>query len=267
MLVPIQINSQDIMDSFSISKKEVDDIIDVTIKNIAAAFAVEWENVALNTLHSTKQRYVANLKVIDSGRMSGAVVLDYSKDKLIKMLEEGATAFDLKKFLLASPKAKQKKNGGGKYITVPFSIGSPSANSDNFSTILPSQVYTILKNQAVMPTTSRSQGLVADQLPDQFQKKQTRAGFSSIPTSKLFEEYQHKNSIYEGVYKKKDTVTGQNSYGSFRRVSDKSDSNSWIHPGIDQGNLAEKAYGQFETKLQVILEDSMSDSLKFFGLE
>ena len=267
MLVPIQINSQDIMDSFSISKKEVDDIIDVTIKNIAAAFAVEWENVALNTLHSTKQRYVANLKVIDSGRMSGAVVLDYSKDKLIKMLEEGATAFDLKKFLLASPKAKQKKNGGGKYITVPFSIGPPSANSDNFSTILPSQVYNIVKNQAVMSTTNRSQGLVADQLPDQFQKKQTRAGFSSLPTSKLFEEYQHKNSIYEGVYKKKDTVTGQNSYGSFRRVSDKSDSNSWIHPGIDQGNLAEKAYGQFETKLQVILEDSMSDSLKFFGLE
>lgn len=267
MLIPIEINSDDIKESFNISKKEVEDVIDLTIKNITAAFAVEWENVANNTLHSTKKRYVANLKVIDSGRMSGAVLLDYSKDKLVRMIEEGASAFDIKIGLLKSPKAKQKKNGGGKYITVPFSLGSPGSLKENFSTILPNQVYTILKNQAIMPVTGRSQGLVADQLPTNFQNKKTRAGFSSIPTSKLFEEYKHKNSIYEGVYKKKDIITGQNSYGSFRRVSDKSDSNSWIHPGIDTGNLAEKAWNQFEPKMQIILEDSMQNSLKYFGLE
>jgi len=269
MLIPIEINQQDILDNFNISKKEVEDIMDLAIKNVTAAFAIEWENKALQSLSSTRSRYVANLKVVDEGRLSGAVILDYSKDKLVKMLEEGASAFDMKEYFKKSDKAKQKKNGSGWYLTVPFSIGTPGSLQENFTTVMPQQIYSIVKKQDVDPISLRSKGVSKGEIPSELNQKRVRPGFTaiSLPKSKLFEEYQHKNSIYEGISKQTSPITGQTTYSSFRRVSDKSDSNSWTHPGIDAGNFAEKAFEQFEMKMQVVLEDSMNDALKYFGLE
>jgi len=272
MLIPIDINSNDIISQFDISKKECEDIIDLTIKEITAAFASQWESTANSDLKSTRSRYVQNLRVVDEGRMSGAVVLDYSKDPLIQMIEEGASPFDMKENFEKSAK-KHTKADGGWYLTIPFKIGTPDSQiTTGFANIMPQQVYNLVKDKPI-EKSGRSKGISTQDIgggagvPQSFQIPTSRSAIVTIPTSQAFKEYQHKTNIYQGIYKQKDQVTGQSSYGSFRRVSDRSDQDSWIYPGLEPKNLAEKAYSIFETKQERILQDAMNSALAAFGLE
>lgn len=272
MLIPIDINSSDIINQFNISRKECEDIIDFTIKEITASFAAQWESTANSELQSTRSRYIQNLKVVDEGRMAGAVVLDYSKDPLIKMIEEGASPFDMKEGFEKSAK-KHIKAGGGWYLTIPFKIGTPDSQiAAGFANIMPQQIYNLIKNKPI-ENSGRSKGLSAGEIgggggvPQSFQIPTSRNAIVVIPTSQAFKQYQHKTNIYQGLYKQKDQSTGQSSYGSFRRVSDKSDQDSWIYSGMDPKNLAEKAYSTFEAKQERILQDAMNSALTAFGLE
>ena len=267
MIVSINIDSQDILDQYSISSKDVESVIDYTIKEVTAQFFARWQETASRELKTTRSRYIENLRLVDEGRMQGAVILDYSKDTLVKMLEEGASAFDIKQGFEKSAKRHIKKDGGW-YITIPFKIGTPGVQVDSgFSSILPSQIYNTLIAQPVNPTTNRSAGVSKGGIPAEYAAPKVRSAFSSIPESKTFSEYKNKASVYEGVFKQKDAITGQNSYGSFRRVSDKSDENSWIHPGIEAHNLAEKTLDKFETIIETVVESATDNALKYFGFE
>lgn len=263
MIIPISINAQDILDQYSISKSEAEDAIDHTIKEIAAEFANKWIETANQELNSTRDRYTSSIRVVDEGRMTGTILLDYSKDPLIKMIEEGASQFDQKEGFAKSTKKHIKKDGGW-YLTIPFSATTPGSLG---SAALPASIYSAVKKLPINPTTNRSAGLntenvkvgsFAEPIPKQKIK---------IPESQAFQEYKRKSSIYEGVYSSKDKVTGQSSYGSFRRVSDKSDNNSWIHPGIEAANIAEKAMDRFEANIETIASEKMDESLRFFGIE
>ena len=247
-------------------------MIDFTIKEITAAFAGQWVAQAKQDLNVTKMRYINNLKVVDEGRMLGAVVLDYT-DPLVRMIEEGASAFDMKEGFEKSSKKHIKKDGGW-YLTVPFKMGTPGTQtSSGFANIMPMEVYNIVSKKPVSNTTNRSQGLTSSEIgtgngvPQNFQAPRVRATIVEIPKSQAFQEYQHKSSIFQGVSKTTDAVTGQSSYGSFRRVSDLSDASSWIHPGINAANLAEKAFDNFEAKMQSVLEKAMGAALSNLGLE
>jgi hypothetical protein len=265
LIVPININTDDITSQYNISTKEMDELIDHVIKDITAAFAAKWEETANRELKSTRSRYVQNLKVIDEGRMQGAVTLDYSKDPLIQMIEEGASSFDMKKNFEKSDKKHIKANGTGWYMSIPFSIGTPGVvESSGFSSVMPSQIYNLIKAKPSSPITNRSQGLSNNEIPKEYSIPKVRAAIT-IPESQAFAEYKHKSSIFSGVFKQTDSVTGQNSYGSFRRVSDKSDPDSWIYPGMDAKNLAEKAMDSFNTNLQEVLSDSMDSAIEYFG--
>lgn len=259
MIIPLTIDLQEVTESFSLSKDEVDSILDKAVKDVAANFAKKWESVALRDLNSTRQRYVSNLKVIDEGRAKGAVLLDYSKDPLIRMLEEGASAFDMKLYFAKSSKKKTKEDGGW-YLTIPFSFGTPGSLKEKFSNIMPTEVYKIIK------TKEHKESIKKDEVPDQYKTPTTRKKID-IPKSKTFEEYERKSSIYEGITKYTDKTTGQNSYSSFRRVSDNSDENSWIHPGFERKNLAEKALDEFENTFQTIMSDAIDNALFTLGYE
>lgn len=271
MFIPIHINSQDIISQFDITRKDCEEIIDFAIKQITASFATEWENTANRELKSTKDRYVRNLRVVDEGRMQGAVILDYTKDPLIQMIEEGASAFDMKEGFSKSAKKHEKKDGGW-YLTIPFRIGTPGSSPSSGVTVMPSQVYNLVKNKPI-EQSGKSKGLTQAEIgtgggvPEQFQIPTARKPIVVIPTSQYFKEYQHKTNIYQGIIKQQDITTGQSTYSSFRRVSDLSDIESWIHPGFNAKNLAEVAYSVFETKEEVILQDAMNAALSAFGLE
>lgn len=145
--------------------------------------------------------------------------------------------------LLNGPNAKTGKNGG-KYNTIPFKFGTPGSNANSFSGgIIPQEIHQIAKSK------KPDQPIKKEELPSKYQEVKTVT--IKQPQAKNFEQYTHKAAIYEGMVKKKDTVTGQNTYMSFRRVSENSDANSWQHPGIEARNLAEETLSNFDVPQEV----------------
>lgn len=245
MLIPIIIDTQDLARQFSLSKEQVESVCDNIAKGLAASYARNLQDEANIALHQTKQRYVKNIRVIDSGRLEGTVMLDYSKDKLVKMLEEGASPFDIKQGLMNSSKVKVGKNGK-RYITVPFRWGTPGAvgDADVFSGTMPTEVYSAVRSmRQTIPVSGggmRTPGLNTSAAPSMRNTIADSAG------KVLFNEYKHKTSLYSGITQQRDGATGQNRYFSFRRVSTNSDSNAFIHPGIEQYHLVQKALSSFD---------------------
>lgn len=269
MLIPIFIDTSAIAEQFShIDAEQIENMCDDIAKSMAQSFAGRLEQEANLALHQTRKRYINAISLVDTGRLEGTVLLDFSKDPMVKMIEEGATAFDMKADMLKSSKVKIGK-GGGKYITIPFRIGTPDSigDSDVFSSKMPQEIYDVVKNKDTNIATgsgSRSAGLMVKELPVQFQSPKVRAEIKDSEGKKLFDAYTHKSPIFQGLIKTNDGVTGQNTYNSFRRISEVSDKNAWIHPGIERYNLVGKALAGFDEVRE--LEVHLSNHLSKLGL-
>jgi hypothetical protein len=182
---------------------------------------------------------------------------------LPNMVEMGADQFDIKQGLLNGPNAKISKDGK-RYNVVPFSEGTPGALPENFNGgLLPQVVYDVIKNKPQTISTkgggAKSKPLGADEIPKPFDEKIVKS--FTDQRSGAFKEYEHKSSIYEGVSKVKDGVTGQNRYQSFRAVSDNSDPNAFIHPGLEARGLADRALSGFnvESEMGRIIDNFLSN--------
>lgn len=239
----LQFDFGDLREEFNLSQDQVEGLLDYTVKEVTASFAQEWENQAMNSLNSSRNEYMRSIIVSDPGKFQGAVEL---VNEVPNMIESGRQPWDMKPSFLNGKKAKTGKDGK-KYSTIPYSIGTPSALEENFSTILPQPVYdVILQKPQDIPVAGgvRTKGLTNPELPEKYRDPITK--MVPNPKSGVFEKYTHKSSIYEGVVRQKSNITGQNSYVSFRRVSEDSDPLSWIHPGFSAMNLAEKALQQLD---------------------
>lgn len=249
---PIIIDTTDLMSQYtSLTKDDIETMLDNVAKGLAATYANKLELQAQESLHQTKQMYISSIKVVDSGKMEGTVMLDYSKNPLVRMIEEGADPFDMKTAMLNSPKAKVTKKGI-KYLTIPFRWGVPGTMGEStaFAGIMPAEVHKVVKSKpADIPVSgggSRSAGISLKEIPEQFRVKKIRPAIVDKSGNELFKAYENKNTVYEGITKTVDAATGQNTYGSFRRVSENSDANAWIHPGIEKYNLMQKALGAMD---------------------
>jgi len=262
-MIPIIIEPESLPFGIAGNSDMIEKVMDSVVKDITASFAREWEKEAQNALHSTRSRYLNNLHVIDTGRMEGAVVLDYSADPMIRMIEEGASAFDLKEGFRKSSKKKLKADGGW-YLTIPFRHSTPGSigESSVFSNKMPKDIYSIVKNKKtnidVPGGGRRSSGLQIGEIPAEYKTPNTNAQ-GEVPESKAFK------SIYEGVIKVRDSKTDQSMYMSFRKVSDKSLDDSWTHPGIDTHNLAGRALSSFEQNAEAELNHAVNKILDTLG--
>lgn len=270
MIMPIVIDTSSIVDQYaSIKRTDIDQMLDNIAKGLASRFASKLEQEAQETLKSSRNRYINNIKVVDNGPLTGTVLLDYSKDKLIKMLEEGASAFDMKEGFLASPKVKIGKNGK-KFLTIPFRMATPNAVGESgvFAKVMPKEIYKEVKKKVpTIPVAGggkRSEGLSLAQIPEAFQVKSTRPSITDNKGNELFKSYEHKSSIYQGLAKYQDAATGQSTYRSFRRVSEASADEAWIHPGIERHNLIQKALGNFNVAQE--MTTLMDQELNKLGL-
>lgn len=275
MIIPLWIDTEGIVEQFtSITSEQIDTMLDNLAKGLAAGYARQLEEEAQKALHSTRQRYISNIKLVDSGKLEGTVLLDYSKDPLIRMIEEGADAFDEKEGFFKSEKVKLTKDNR-RYLTIPFRWATPGAIAESsvFSGVLPSGVYNVVRKKTTdIPMEGggmRSKGLTIDEIPGKFQTPSIRSATqNSNETLQMygvgaFKEYQHRSSLYAGLVKMQDSVTNQNRYMTFRRVSEPgvndknepvgSDPNSWIHPGMpsQDRNLIEVALANFNTEAEL----------------
>jgi hypothetical protein len=254
ILLPIIIDTQDMLNQYtSLSTDNINNMLDNIAKGLARSFAEQLVVNAERELHSSKRRYVNAIRVIDSGKLEGTILLDTSKDKLVQMLEDGSPPFDMKEGFLKSAKVKTGKNGG-KYLTIPFRQGVPGTigEADNFAFVnMDPEAHAIAKNKvATIPVPGggvRTAGISLNELPAHLQVRQKRAPIKNDEGDVLFKEYEHKTANSAGITRYVDSATGQNSYRSFRRVSEKSDPSAFIHPGIQKYNLIQKTLGAFNT--------------------
>lgn len=220
-----------------LTKADLDQVRQLTVKAYVNEVYSETVNLAITKLASARGEYVGALKINKINNYTYELVMEGSK--LAAMIENGAGSFDMKDGFGKSPKRIPTKSGGW-YLTIPMLFKTTGANprSDVPGQILPRAIYDLIRNS---PTTVKDKGdevvstLTGKDIPKRYQPGQL-TGLNATADS-----YIAKNSIYAGLNRTKDKATGMSNYNTFRRVSDKSDPKSWIHPGIPAYNLMGQA--------------------------
>lgn len=255
MILPIQIDTLGLSEEFQLSERDVDGLIEAVTTQARAAIANEWRDQAKNELNGTRRQYVNSIIEGQEGRFTGTVTL---VGQLPNMIENGASAFDMKDGFARSSDKKivQRENGDlGWYLTIPFTYARPGSlgESEKFSGVLPIDV-----NKALLKVTKRDPeaSLSSKDIPGDYAIPKVRKEINLFDGSTA-PEYKNKSSIYAGLKVQKNP-SGGSQVMSFRRVSDNSDDNSWIHTGIEARNLADKALRE------VSLDEVVGDVIDVF---
>lgn len=195
--------------------------------------------VYANLVQSAKQKLTTSRQEYIKG-----ITLDedsiYLIGELPNAVEDGCGPFDQKIGFANSSKIKKGKRGGW-YLTIPFRIGTPNSGGVLSSAIMPRDIYDAIRSKKAVDLSNTP--------------PQTRGSVTDSKTGKIWEEYQNKYSVFAGITQNKNTETNRSTYNTFRRVSDKSDPNSWIHPGIQAHNLMDLSWAN--TDIDKIINEGL----------
>lgn len=209
-------------------------VVSNALKATLAYAYSEWTKEAQDNLRSSREDYMRGLQgVVMKDSLSGYIEL---QGKFPVMLEQGFSQYDIKDGFANSPKTKQNMYGGW-YLTIPYRHYTAST----FNPVMPSDI----KREATKLSNGEQlkEALVRDL---GYEPKVSHAG------------YEWKNSQYDNltrIVKEYDSGKKHSQYVTFRRVSDKSDPNSWIHPGYKGIHAADKV----ATKLDKFFYDYLKD--------
>lgn len=243
---PITIDLSGLKGQFGIDDKTLDQLTETCVKAVTAVIYANWEALAKKKLKSTREEYIQNIIHVDKGRFNKQIILT---GVVPNMVEQGASAFDIKNGFRKSPKVRYTipvygkkgnmlRSGGDWYLTIPFRIGVPGTlGQAGFTGQMPQEVYDIMRKRG------NRIALRADEIPAPYNIPQSRAAIQATPQNPYYAQYTHKSSIYEGLTKRTAQYgkTAQNTYGTFRRAGANSDPLSWIHKGISAYRLANEA--------------------------
>ena len=243
---PITIDLSGLKGQFGIDDKTLDQLTETCVKAVTAAIYANWEALAKKKLKSTREEYIQNIIHVDKGRFNKQIILT---GVVPNMVEQGASAFDIKEGFRKSPKVRYTipvygkkgnilRSGGDWYLTIPFRIGVPGTlGQAGFTGQMPQEVYDIMRKRG------NRIALRADEIPAPYNIPQSRAAIQATLQNPYYAQYTHKSSIYEGLTKRTAQYgkTTQNTYGTFRRAGANSDPLSWIHKGISAYRLADEA--------------------------
>ncbi len=268
-LLKIDINIGETIEEFKLNAQQVNDMTAAVSEALTMEIYRNWMEAAKKQLNSTRNNYIRGLilKSEDNGVNTITLV-----GQLNNMLENGCPPFDMKEAFMESAKVHITEKGGW-YLTIPFRMATPGAIGENeaFSGVMPQEIYDIVKNQ--VPTiTSQNTGKVfggeslkKGNIPTPYDIPKTRESVIVSSTGRKFEEYKNKTSIYEGMVREQKTYEGatQSTYNTFRRVSNNSDPNAWIHKGIKQYNLADDALRN--TDSSTLVDNTVDKILSEYG--
>lgn len=225
-MLPINIDISDTIQEFSLTKERASQLSRYILDSVVDSFVRAWEEDVDNTLHQTKAEYKKGIFQENPDEHTIVVGLTPRQSKLSLMLEDGASQFDEKEGFAKSPNRHLKKDGGW-YMSVPFRYATSDAvaESMSFSNQMPKPIEKIVKT-ATKPLT-------AEQIPSPFNKIGQNATSG----------YTHKFNIYEGLHREEvgSGTEKRGQYMNFRRISDRSDNDAWIHPGFEAHKFMEKA--------------------------
>lgn len=238
MLAPVSIDISDFINTWNLTTEETELFVFNVLDEIGTRFSEGLHNVAGKDLKQSKKEYQKGIYI---EKPDDSTLIVGLSGWLPNAIERGVTPFDMKEGFQKSSKKIRKKDGKGWYLTIPFRVGTPGieAESSIFSSIMPSEVYKVALNNL----KAKGDSLKLSQLPSEFQIKGTRKEVTNIITNQFYESYQHKSAQYEGL--QKSTMESHGQYVTFRRVSDLSDPNAWIHSGITAHDLMGKTLQNF----------------------
>lgn len=234
-MVPINIDISSLIEEFSLDENQTLMIGTTIIDRVAQEYSYRWKNLIDKELKSSRNEYLRGIFIERVNPTEIIFGLSNRESSLPLSIEEGHGPWNEKPFLLGSLKAKRTKDGKP-FLTVPFRHATPQAIAEAgiFSSIMPQDVYQLAKNSP-MP-------LKRSQLPESQQIPGVRKEIN-IPGLKV-SEYIHKAAKYEGLVRVEASSSeneNRGQYMTFRRVSDKSDPNSWFNGGIIAKRLMDRA--------------------------
>lgn len=254
-MLPVIIDISGLVAQFSFSQDEVKSLSRLVLKKISDRYMQLWEEKAKKELHQTRSVYMSGMRQ----RFLSDSVVEFEMEgkgasKLGLMIETGANAFDIKE---GFRKSKKAKNPGTPewYLTIPFRIATADAIAEStiFSGKMTEQIQNLVKEKGT---------LSASDLPAEYQTKGIRPEISqtkvTLPKEKL-SEYEHKNPIFEGLQKGTKQYHGQ--YNTFRRVSENSALNSWIHKGFSKKDFMGKTLSEMEKEFPELINSARKEFL------
>ena len=212
-------------------------------------------------LKSTKETYERGLKsyITPKTPFIGTIEL---VDQLPNMIESGASVFDMKEGFGKSQKKTTTDNGW--YLTIPFRWGVSTSIGTEFSNVMIESINKVA--EGLKPSiVAKEYGKVeyGDHITIEQLKKlnnyQAHKGQSAGWGG--HQPYEHKSPIAQGMLKIQKTYEKdpQNTYVTFRRVSNKSHPDSWIHPGFKPSNFMDDALKEvdIEKLMQPMIETAL----------
>ena len=247
-MLNFSVNIDEFISEFTLTKEEVSSFTSFLLDRVVDEYVSTWERIINSSLHETREEYKKGIYVDHIQSNIAVVGLTSRQSRLSLMIENGTTPFDEKEGFSRSELKKAKKDGGW-YLTIPF---RHSVESEIMSELVPTSTSTVLEflkaspNRQLTPTT----------LPEHRNVVQT----SEIQTPSVTISYTHKNPIYEGLHRRDISSTKRErrgGYFTFRRVSDKSDLESWYHPGFEKHNFMEQALQEadFSSVIEIAREE------------
>lgn len=195
------------------------------------------------------------------GKTSGLVFSDSEEAELI---EKGYGPYDMKPSLLKSPKAHIGKNGE-RYINIPFRHNVPGAGATGAP--MPQNIYNQASKLDFSMITGRNPWgrftyIWGGRLGASNQGKQIKPQVGGMTAP-----YEWKSGPYSGMVRMKDAATGKSGgYLTFRRVSEKSDPNSWWHPGTQPKPVTQAVIEAAEPQVLQMLRTGAALDLAMAGL-
>jgi len=251
-MLEIQIDINPLVQALNFSDEEIDSLGKMVVDRVGDTYRQKWEKLVGSELKSTRNIYFRSMdsQYVDDFNLQ-FILSGKGDSKLAMMIEEGASPFDIKKGMERSPKRKQSKDGDW-YMTIPYKQATPEALAESpiFAGKSTERVYEIAKENAGTPVTY-------EQLPQENREKGYRAKIQTGQT--VIPKYDHKAPIFEGLMKS--TKPKHEGYVTFRRISEKSDDNSWIHKGFSPHKFMEKALQDLEPELEGIENQAMNEFL------
>ena len=219
---------------------QVDEIMDTALEELGA-YALDRMRELSNTKLDIRS-YQEYINSIETSRTQNEFEFKIVEPKAVR-LEEGYNSFDIKVGLLASSKVKKGKSGS--YIDVPFE-------------------HTIYKRLAGTKGNKLTSGgsLVTSGSQKAAIRAATKRVKSSAKAERLFPSGKRKvrgkqTDMLVTPYSRaqQQVVKGKAYTYTFRRVSEKSAPNSWIHPGVKGIKVFEEVAQELDTIKDAAVQD------------
>jgi len=243
------IDLSDTVKEFSLQPSETSDLCSYILDRVCDEYFAKWTEL-VNTLNTSRDEYKRGMYSERPDDHTAIIGLTGRDSKLAMMVESGASSFDEKDGFSNSSKRVIKSDGKGWYLTIPFRHGTSDAI---MSEMVPDYKISVLDLMKAGETLGQAD------LP---------VGFNEVNTNRIelnggsLITYKHKSPIYEGMHRRDISSTEKEKRGgyfTFRRVSDKSDDQSWFHPGIEAHNFMDKALA--EAQLDLTVDNAVQDWL------